>query len=172
MYVSVPCVCLLLSKARRTSDSLEIELQMIVSCHMGARNWSWALCKRATSYLNCWHSTLIFIFTSNYSVKLQKWSDVAWSQHSELFQFPLIFLFHWLLSKCNHFVSNILKCIFYFFPISLSFIPFVWQIYSVLVTVLLLWLNTMTRATYESFNWANGFREFRMAEWRHGSRHR
>jgi hypothetical protein len=45
MYVCILCGCLMTTEVRRkVSDPLELELQT-VSCHVGAGNWTLALCK-------------------------------------------------------------------------------------------------------------------------------
>ena len=38
MYVHVPYVCLVTSEARRVPALLGLEIQMVVSFHLGARN--------------------------------------------------------------------------------------------------------------------------------------
>lgn len=38
LYISVPCACNSYSSQERASDPLELELQMLVSCYMGAGN--------------------------------------------------------------------------------------------------------------------------------------
>ena len=37
MYACTPCVCLVIP------DSLELELQLVMSCHVGAGNGTWVL---------------------------------------------------------------------------------------------------------------------------------
>jgi hypothetical protein len=43
------CVQCLRRVEQAILDPLEVELQMIVSCHVGSRKWTWVLCT-----LNCW----------------------------------------------------------------------------------------------------------------------
>ena len=45
MYVCTLHVCSASGGQKRTSDPLELELQMFVSCHVGAGNEIWFICK-------------------------------------------------------------------------------------------------------------------------------
>ena len=59
MSMGILSLCMCVSGAHRGQktipDCLELELQMVVSCHVGAGNWSSA---RAAIALNCWASSL------------------------------------------------------------------------------------------------------------------
>ena len=59
MSMGILSLCMCVSGAHRSQktipDCLELELQMVVSCHVGAGNWSSA---RAAIALNCWASSL------------------------------------------------------------------------------------------------------------------
>ena len=40
------CICLVTHRGqKRALEPLELELQMVVSCYVGARNQTWVLCK-------------------------------------------------------------------------------------------------------------------------------
>lgn len=47
--------CLVPPDVIGASDSLDLELEMVVRCLVGAGNWVWVLCK-SSSALTCWAS--------------------------------------------------------------------------------------------------------------------